>query len=269
MNGLMNLSLLKVDVERRLVIARAAAEEPDSSGEIMDWTTAKPEFQRWSNSFVEATGGLSKGNVRLQHDPKHVAGKVVEIEFDDLAKAVNVVVKVVDDAAWKLCEEGCITGISIGGSYGPKWTDQVTGLKKYTPRITEISLVDNPCIPSARIVELVKADGSTEIMKVTGRARSFEEIMAKASEPGPRDFAAVLAAQPRSFAEVMEKGLIARSLGPRRARASGRKALGLGAAVLAGAGAAAGVSYLSQKVNGVVLNRFGPGDADKRGGRAA
>lgn len=211
MNGLMNLSLLKVDEERRLVIARAAAEEPDRSGEIMDWATAKPEFQRWSNSFVEATGGLSKGNVRLQHDPKHVAGKVVDISFDDTARAVDVVVKVVDDQAWKLCKEGCITGISIGGSYGTKWTDEKTGLRKYTPKITEISLVDNPCIPSARIVELVKADGSTEMMKVSGRARSFAEVMAKAeAAPAVRDFFDVLDAMPRSFDEVMEKTWLSR-----------------------------------------------------------
>lgn len=209
MNGLMNLSLLKVDVEQRLVVARAAAEEKDKSGETMDWATAKPEFQRWSQSFVDATGGLSKGNVRLMHDPKHIAGKVVEITFDDMAKAVNVVCKVVDDAAWKLCLEGCITGISIGGSYGPKWTDAATGLKKYTPKITEISLVDNPCIPSARIVQLIKADGAAEQLHLHGRARSFDDVMGETlakAVGGPRDFAAVLDSLPRDFNEVLGKG---------------------------------------------------------------
>lgn len=200
---MITIPLLKVDAERRLVVARAAATEPDRSGEIMDYETAKPEFLRWSSSFEQATGGLSKGNVRLQHDPKYIAGKVVDLTFDDANKAVDVVLKVVDDRAWKLCEEGCVTGISIGGSYGAKWRDPATGLTKYTPRITEISLVDNPCIPSARIIEMHKADGMVEQLRLTGRPRSFAEVLAAQ----PRDFATVLAksAPPRTFDEVLSQ----------------------------------------------------------------
>jgi hypothetical protein len=191
---MITLPLAKVDVERRLIIARAAAEEPDRSGEVMDWATAKPEFERWSRSFELATSHLgpdamSKGNIRLQHDPKRVVGKVVELKLDDDARAADVVCKVVDDQAWRLCQEGCITGLSIGGSYGNKWTDAATGLKKYTPKITEISLVDNPCIPSARIVELVKADGAVEELHLTGRPRSFDEVLSET----PPDFEAALA----------------------------------------------------------------------------
>jgi hypothetical protein len=202
-----HLSLIKIDTEKRIVIARAAAQEPDRSGEIMDWDTAVPEFKRWSNEMEMATGGLSKGNVRLMHDAKRVVGKVTSLSFNEMQKAVDVELKVVDDAAWKLCTEGCITGISIGGSYARKWKDESTGLTKYTPKITEISLVDNPCIPSARIVELVKADGATEELRLFGRPRGFGEVMSEM--PVARDFAACLKAippAPVSFDEALAKG---------------------------------------------------------------
>ncbi len=200
------LSLAKIDVERRLIYARAAAEEPDRSGEVMDYATGKPDFQRWSGEIHAASQGMSKGNVRLMHDAKRVVGKLTEMEFNDDAKAVDVCLKVVDDAAWKLCTEGCITGLSIGGSYARKWKDEKTGLTKYTPKITEISLVDNPCIPSARLVELVKADGATEMMKLCGRPRTFDEV--RAEQPSGRDFEACLKAAPnapRGFDEVLAK----------------------------------------------------------------
>ena len=36
--------------------------------------------------------------------------------------------------------------------------------------------MDNPCIPTARIAELHKADGQVQELHLTGRARSFEDI---------------------------------------------------------------------------------------------
>ena len=35
----------------------AAVEEPDHSGEIMDYATSKPQFVAWSNRLSKATGG--------------------------------------------------------------------------------------------------------------------------------------------------------------------------------------------------------------------
>lgn len=182
--------LTKVDQARRLVSGRACASVPDRSGEIMDWETGKVAIQDWSNSFVQATNGLSKGNVRVMHDPKKVAGKVVEISFDDDAKAVDVVCKVVDDQEWRKVEEGVYTGFSIGGGYASRWRDDATGLTKYTPRLAEISLVDRPCIPGCHIVELHKADGVIEELRmpaiVAAAPRTFSQI-----PPAPRTFAAL------------------------------------------------------------------------------
>ena len=139
--------------------------------------------------MAKASGGLSRGNVRVMHNPKVVAGKLTEISFNDAERAIDVVAKIVDDNEWKKCLEGVYTGLSVGGSYGKKWVDSETGLKRYTPVVTEISLVDNPCIPTARIADLVKRDGTIHELHLRGRARDFAEVYAAR----PRDFATIWA----------------------------------------------------------------------------
>jgi hypothetical protein len=183
------IPLTKIDVERRLVIGTAAQEVPDKANEIMDYASAKPAFEKWSSGYAAATGGLSKGNLRVMHT-KHVAGKFDAVEFDDDNKRIQVIAKVIDDNEWKKCLEGAYTGFSVGGGYAKRWDDPDNpGMKRYTPDIREISLVDNPCIPTARFAELVKADGLVEELTLVGRVPTFAEIWAD---------------RPRSFDEVMK-----------------------------------------------------------------
>lgn len=170
------IPLAKIDEEKRLVIGRAVQEVPDRSGEIIDYATAKPAFMKWSGDFERMSGGLSKGNLRVMHDPKAAVGKITDISFNDDEKAVDIVAKVVDDQAWKKVVEGVYTGFSVGGGYGKKWKDPDTGLTRYTPVVSEMSLVDNPCIPTARIAELHKADGTVQELQLHGRARDYREI---------------------------------------------------------------------------------------------
>ena len=63
------LPLTKVDVEKRLVYGVATDETPDRSGEIMDYATTKPHFERWSGEIAKSTGGKEKRlmgmNIRL------------------------------------------------------------------------------------------------------------------------------------------------------------------------------------------------------------
>lgn len=176
-----NIPLVKIDEEQRLVIGRAAQEVADKSKEIMDYDTAKPAFQAWSKSFEDMSGGLSKGNLRVMHQ-KTVAGKIVDIAYDDVSKSIDIVAKVVDDNEWKKVVSGCYTGFSVGGGYGNRWKDG--DLTRYTPRVTEMSLVDNPCIPTARFAELVKADGMTERLPLRGVARTFGQLW----RPAPKTF---------------------------------------------------------------------------------
>lgn len=164
MTDLFFVPLTKADEARREVWGVAAIEQPDQSGEIMDYEKSKPHFWEWSKRVEKASGGKSRGNVRDSHTAKAV-GKVVKLLFDDAAKAVRVGVKVLDSEAWQKVSEGVFTGFSIGGRYGERWPDPLNkSLTRYVAIPNEISLVDLPCIPGAQF-EMVKADGSVVVHK--------------------------------------------------------------------------------------------------------
>ena len=153
----------KVDEEKRLVYGRLAHESVDKADEVMDYASSKPYFQKWSADIAKDTGGQSLGNLRAMHG-KVAAGKFVQVDFNDAEKAVDVVAKVVDDNEWKKVVEGVYTGFSIGGSYvGASKVEKVDGreVRRYTANPTEGSLVDRPCIPTAKFFEVRKADGTT------------------------------------------------------------------------------------------------------------
>lgn len=154
--------LNKVDEEQRLVYGTITQEVIDQSGEMMDYAASKPNFEKWSNDIHQASGGLSKGNLRVMHGLQ-VAGKLTELEFNDEDKSIEVCSKIVDDGEWAKVLEGCYTGFSVGGKYGKRWNETVDGqqIKKFEAVPNEVSLVDNPCVKSATF-SLVKADGAEE-----------------------------------------------------------------------------------------------------------
>jgi hypothetical protein len=149
--------LTKVDVEKRLVFGIAAQETADHAGEIMDYKKSKPNFQSWSDEMSKATDGASLGNIRAMHG-NTVAGKAVGLDFDDAAMSIKVCAKIVDNNEWQKVLEGCYTGFSMGGKYGEKWQDG--DLRRYEAIPNEISLVDRPCIPTAKFFDIQKADGT-------------------------------------------------------------------------------------------------------------
>ena len=154
--------ITKVDEERRLVYGRAVqGGVVDKSDEVFDYATSKPHFQRWSADVSAATGGKSLGNVRSMHG-NVAAGKLVDIMFDDHEQAIDVAAKIVDDNEWRKVLEGTYTGFSIGGRYLKRWPDVVGGksVTRYTATPTEISIVDAPCIPTAKFFDIQKADGT-------------------------------------------------------------------------------------------------------------
>jgi hypothetical protein len=169
------IRLTKVDAAQREVYGIVTSETPDKDGEICDYTTTVPQYKAWSAEFDEATGGKSLGNVREMHN-RSAVGKVVSLVCDDAEKTIAVRARIVDDDAWKKCEEGVYTGFSHGGEYvGETWPDGQ--FMRYTAKPTEISLVDNPCNPEAHF-EYVKADGSVEL-------RKFLNPFPVASSPSP------------------------------------------------------------------------------------
>ncbi|MGB6174911.1 MAG: hypothetical protein WBF43_00900 [Methylocella sp.] len=155
----MFIPITKVDAARRLVYGLATAETEDRAGEICDYASTKPLYEKWSKEIARSTRGKSLGNLRAMHGPV-AAGKVTAITFNDLGKQIEICAKVVDDAEWAKVLEGVYTGFSQGGAYERRWTD-AEGLTRYTAAPNEISLVDLPCLPQATF-EMIKADGTSE-----------------------------------------------------------------------------------------------------------
>ena len=165
--------ITKIDAAQRLVYGVVTAETPDVSGEVCDYASTKPLYQKWSQSFASATDGKSLGNLRAMHG--HIAaGKLVEIAFNDEARQVEICGKVVDDAEWQKVEEGVYTGFSQGGRYLKRWPDpDRPTLTRYTAEPVEVSLVDHPCLPEATFA-VIKADGSTELRKFKAGAPAMQ-----------------------------------------------------------------------------------------------
>ncbi|MGF3025556.1 hypothetical protein ACQVP2_22360 [Methylobacterium aquaticum] len=177
------LPLTKVDAEQRLVYGVATAETEDRSGEVCDYASTKPFYEKWSGGIHKATEGKSFGNLRAMHG-KVAAGKVTALSFNDDARQIEVCAKVVDDAEWAKVLEGVYTGFSQGGAYVKRWKGE-DGVMRYTADPSEISLVDLPCLPSATF-QVLKADGAAEVkhfspqVTVTPAAPSNAEVVARA-----------------------------------------------------------------------------------------
>jgi hypothetical protein len=169
----MFIPIVKVDAVQRLVYGLATAETEDRAGEICDYASTKPLYEKWSHEIAKATGGKSFGHLRAMHG-NVAAGKVTEITFNDTAKQIEICAKVVDDVEWTKVQEGVYTGFSQGGAYERRWTD-TEGHNRYTAAPNEISLVDLPCLPQSTF-ELIKTDG-TSVKRRFGKGQKVD--------PGP------------------------------------------------------------------------------------
>jgi hypothetical protein len=156
------LPIQKVDAVNRLVWGTLTEEQTDRSGEIMDYATSRPLFEKWSQDLAAVTDGKNYGNVRAMHKGI-AAGQFIEpLTFDDATRSISGCAKITDDAEWKKVEERTYTGFSIGGGYAKRWLDpSKAGVIRYTAEPAETSLVDLPCCKGATF-KLVKADGITE-----------------------------------------------------------------------------------------------------------
>jgi hypothetical protein len=171
--------ITKIDAAQRLVYGVVTAEKPDVSGEVCDYASTKPHYQKWSHNFASATDGKSLGNLRAMHS-NVAAGKLVEIAFNDEHKRIEICGKVVDDAEWEKVEQGVYTGFSQGGRYLKRWPDpDEPALTRYTAEPMEVSLVDHPCLPEATFA-VIKADGSTELRKFKDNPSHVSAALAEA-----------------------------------------------------------------------------------------
>lgn len=197
--------LMKVDEERRLVTGRATQEVLDRSGEIFDYASSKPFFEKWSGDISKSTDGKSLGNLRAMHG-NVAAGKLTAIDFNDADKAIDIVTKVVDEAEWQKVLEGVYTGFSIGGSYHKRWTDAEKA-QRFTADPCEISLVDLPCVPTASFFDIQKVDGTVmhKVFKAaeTPQTSAVDELakLLDSGEVTPEDVVAMIKAKKEKDAE--------------------------------------------------------------------
>jgi hypothetical protein len=149
------------------IYGMAALEQVDRSKEILDYATAKPQFEKWRDETLQRSGGKSMGNIRSMHG-KIAAGKATAMDFDDVNKTVGIGSHIVDPVEAQKIREGVLCGYSIGGGYLKRWPDPGNpGVMRYTPELTETSIVDSPCMPGA-LIQHIKIDGTTELVKVIG-----------------------------------------------------------------------------------------------------
>jgi hypothetical protein len=193
----MFIPITKVDLERRLVYGIATGETADRVGEVCDYATTKPFYEKWSADIHKATDGKSLGNVRAMHG-KVAAGKVTTINFNDDAKNIEICAKIVDDAEWNKVEEGVYTGFSQGGAYVKRWKDEA-GAQRYTADPSEVSLVDLPCLPEATF-KVLKADGAEEERRFVMPAQIGNVEVAKRAE----ELAKAAGKEPSTWTEYIE-----------------------------------------------------------------
>lgn len=169
------------------VYGLATCEKVDKDDEICDYAGAKKSYQAWSKEAEESTRAagqdISLGNIRYMHRTI-VAGKVTKIRYDDARKQIWVEstpsppLTKEDPDVWQLLKGGFLRGYSQGGRYisrvcnecrkdlAGKFCDHCNKnvVARYIPTISEVSVVDNPCLAQATFT-LVKSDGSTELKK--------------------------------------------------------------------------------------------------------
>jgi len=180
--------ITKVDEEKRLVYGRIAHEVVDHADEVFDYNSSKANFQRWSSQIMADSGGKSLGNVRGMHS-NIAAGKLTDMRFTDAEKAIDVTAKVVDNNEWDKVLEGVYTGFSMGGTYQRKWPDVMSGknVTRYTADPSEVSLVDRPCIPTAKFFDIQKKDG-TVVPKMFKSAATEVAMLAGAVHEVVKEF---------------------------------------------------------------------------------
>ncbi len=145
------MPILRVDREKREIVARATAEVLDGYKTVIGFDGSLDAFSRW------------RKNVREMHDPTKAVGRALTVMPVADEKAIDVVLRVSRGAedTWQKCLDGTLNGLSVGAKNG-KWTkkvfngEEVPFLDRYD--LVELSLVDNPATPGCNI-SIVRVDG--------------------------------------------------------------------------------------------------------------
>jgi HK97 family phage prohead protease len=160
------LPLEKFDREQRMVYGYASTEARDSQGEIV------------TRAAIEAAlpAYMEFANIREMHQLSAV-GVVKSADLDD--KGLRLSAKVVDDDAWAKVKEGVYKGLSIGGRVTKR--DAINKAVITGVDLTEISLVDRPANPEARI-DAFKAAGAEDAAIDAAAENVVEKVGARNSQ---------------------------------------------------------------------------------------
>lgn len=156
------------------VYGLVTAERVDLEGEVCEYESTKPFYQKLVSRYAKATAAVdgmesSIAPLRYMHQ-LHAVGCGKSIDFDDAAKTIHMGFHVVDSEAAKKVKAGVLVGFSQGGDYVKTW--KKNGNTWYTADPGEVSLVDSPCLEDALISQLAEksfrfeaANGSSELRK--------------------------------------------------------------------------------------------------------
>jgi phage head maturation protease len=178
-------SFEKASPEQRVVVGYASSERVDGQNDVVD-----------SEALSQALGDYMQwANLREMHQPKAV-GKVLSatpvrgtIQLKDGSKLTNplrIVAQIIDSETWEKVKTGVLKGFSIGGKVLQALTQKMNG--KEVRRITglqlhEISLVDRPANPDARIILMKRDDSSSSDGAVTKVVKPATISKASQSDP--------------------------------------------------------------------------------------
>lgn len=151
-----------IDASQRIVVGFATLDNLDSSDDIVTAEASMKAFEQFH------------GNVRLMHESRPV-GKVISsqpaVYFDPATgeehSGIQVSVRISKAAedVWTMCQDGTLSGFSIGGEvlkaskvYSEQYGKAVKYIDDY--RLTELSLVDSPANAFANITAIKKSSDS-------------------------------------------------------------------------------------------------------------
>lgn len=151
-----------IDTSQRIVVGFATLDNLDSSNDIVTAEASMRAFEQFH------------GNVRLMHESRPV-GKVISsqpaVYFDPVTgeehSGIQVSVRISKAAedVWTMCQDGTLSGFSIGGEvlkaskvYSEQYGKAVKYIDDY--RLTELSLVDSPANAFANITAIKKSSDS-------------------------------------------------------------------------------------------------------------
>lgn len=174
---------------QRIVVGFATLDNIDKSGDIVTSDASMKAFSRF------------RGNIRYMHERMPV-GKLIDYQpavfYDEETQSqhngVQVTVKIseAEDAVWTKCQDGTLSGFSIGGNvvktsyvYDEKLAKNVQVIEDY--ELTELSLVDNPANQFANITAIRKsADGKVhegDELQMSGSIEKVFEINTRGGSP--------------------------------------------------------------------------------------